>query len=175
MVWYFFFVHPFQSFVFDNGPNSFNLTSNMCQYTLLFSCSKTGKTIPRLSISEHFLFQRKTTITHSFDHHIILSYCFNRHVGFQDFNLASHLRQIPQLWHDSCRFDGKHQPMKKTCYIIITLKYFFMYCRTLKKTCEKSPVTNKVDPLQQKAENQVYLTFDIDCRGGSRFLSTSGC
>lgn len=89
MVWYFFVVHPFQSFVFDNRPNSFDLTSNVRQYALLFSCSKT---IPRLSISEHFLFQRKTTITHSFDHHIILSYCFNRHVGFQVFSLASHSR-----------------------------------------------------------------------------------
>ena len=47
--------------------------------------------------------------------------------------------------------------MKKTCYIIITLKYFFMYCRTLKKTCEKSPVTINIDPLQQEAENQVFL------------------
>ena len=50
-----------------------------------------------------------------------------------------------------------------------------MYCRNLKKTCEKSPVTIKVNPLQQETENQVYLTFDIDCRGGSRFLSKSGC
>jgi hypothetical protein len=50
-----------------------------------------------------------------------------------------------------------------------------MYCRNLKKTCEKSPVTIKVNPLQQETKNQVYLTFDIDCRGGSRFLSKSGC
>jgi hypothetical protein len=32
-----------------------------------------------------------------------------------------------------------------------------MYCRTLKKTCEKSPVTINIDPLQQEAENQVFL------------------
>jgi hypothetical protein len=32
-----------------------------------------------------------------------------------------------------------------------------MYCRTLKKTFEKSPVTINIDPLQQEAENQVFL------------------
>jgi hypothetical protein len=37
------------------------------------------------------------------------------------------------------------------------IKNFFMYCRTLKKTCEKSPVTINIDPLQQEAENQVFL------------------
>ena len=50
-----------------------------------------------------------------------------------------------------------------------------MYCRTLKKTCEKCPVTFKVNPLQQESENQVYLTFYINFSGGSRFLSKSGC
>ena len=32
-----------------------------------------------------------------------------------------------------------------------------MYCRTLKKTCEKRPVTINIDPFQQEAENQVFL------------------